>query len=575
MTPDLVIRGGTVVDGSGRPPFEADVVVHGERVVALGRHAGPAAEVIDARGLIVTPGFIDVHTHLDAQVTWDPMANPVAQHGTTSVVVGNCGVGFAPCRPADRDYLMFLMEGVEDIPQAALKLGMAWQWETFGEYLGSLERRALGVNVGAHLTHAPLRVHAMGERGAQDVPPSDTELAVMQAAVRDAILAGALGFSTGRTTMHRTPAGDAVPGTFADQRELRALAAPLSELGAGILQIIPYGAGGEDADGFAREIVWLAPFARALGRPVSVGLTAPTRYPDRWAEALSAIERANAGGARIVPQVAPRCIGILMHCAGNMSPLFLFPAAGDLLGRPLDELRAALRDPTLRARLAESFDPGGELLAGMARVEHVFRLDADGVASYDTSPARSVAGRARARGVSPATEILDTLVASDLNGFLLIAVYNADMESTRTMLVHPASLPGLGDAGAHTGQTCDIGVATFILAHWVRDRQALPLETAVRKLSFDQALTWGIPGRGLVRPGWFADLNVIDLDALDLRLPELRHDLPGGAPNLSQRARGYRTTIVNGRVLLRDGVHTGALPGRILRNDVAAARLGT
>src|SRR5262245_43943621 len=303
MTPDLVIRGGTVVDGSGRPPFEADVVIHGDRIVAIGRHTGPATEVLDARGLLVTPGFIDVHTHLDAQITWDPLGAPVTQHGTTSVVVGNCGVGFAPCRPADRDYLMFLMEGVEDIPQAALKQGMVWQWESFADYLGSLARQSLGINVGAHLTHAPLRIHTMGERGALDVAPSDAELGAMQAAVREALTSGALGFSTGRTTMHRTPAGDAVPGTFADERELRALAAPLAELGAGILQVIPYGGGGEDGDGFARELGWMAPLARSIGRPVSVGLTAPTRYPDRWREALEGVERANATGARIIPQV--------------------------------------------------------------------------------------------------------------------------------------------------------------------------------------------------------------------------------------------------------------------------------
>jgi len=570
MRADLVIKGGTVVDGSGRPPFEADVVIAGDRIAALGRWDGAAGEVIDARGRIVTPGFIDIHTHLDAQLTWDPLGAPASSHGVTSVVVGNCGVGFAPCREADRDYLMFLMEGVEDIPRAALKEGMRWGWESFPDYLRFLDAQPLGMNVGAHLTHAPLRVFAMGERGATDAPPTGAELAVMQQAVRDAIAAGALGFSTGRTTMHRTPAGDPVPGTFADRRELDALVAPLAELGAGVLQVIPYGSAGEAADGFARDMEWMAPVARAIGRPVSVGIAAPRKYPEEWRHALAAIVDATRTGARIVPQVAPRSIGMLLGF-GVLSPLLLFPEAGDLLERPLDEVRAALRQPAVRARLAASFDPSGEILAGLASTSEVFPLERDGVTEYETTRARSVAAEAERRGVSAGEVILDAMVASDLRGLLLVALYNADMDAAREMITHPLTVPGLGDAGAHTSQTCDVGVGTFLLAYWVRHRRALSLEAAIRKLTFEQALTWGIPRRGLLRPGWFADVNVIDLAALDLVRPEIRHDLPGGAPNLSQRAHGYTATIVNGQMLMRDGVHGGALPGRVLRNETVAA----
>ena len=570
MTPDLVLRGGTIVDGSGRPPYEADVMVHGDRIVAVGRHSGAAGDVIDARGKLVTPGFIDIHTHLDAQITWDPIGAPLSSHGVTSAVVGNCGVGFAPCKPADRDYLMFLMEGVEDIPQASMRAGMPWRWESFGEYLRFLDGQPLGMNIGAHVTHAPVRIYAMGERGALDTPASDAELATMQAAVRDALVAGALGFSTGRTTMHRTPAGDAVPGTFADRRELDALIAPLAELGAGIWQILPYGGGGEDADGFGRDLELLTPLARRLGRPVSIALTAPRRYPDHWQDSLARVTAAIATGARFIPQVATRCIGVLLSMGSNMSPLFLFPEAGDLLGRPLDEVRTALHDPAVRQRIAASLDPSGELLAGMATVENLFLLDRAGVGSYDTSAARSVVGLARQRGLSVGEVVLDALLASDFRCLLMLALYNADMATSRTLITHPLTLPGLGDAGAHTSQTCDVGVGTFTLAYWVRDQQAMALETAIRKLTFDQALAWGIPQRGLVRSGWKADLNVIDLAALDLELPELRHDLPGGAPNLSQRARGYVATIVNGKISMRDGQHTGAFAGRVLRNEVAA-----
>ena len=281
--PNLVIKGGTVVDGSGRPPFEADVVVHDDRIAAVGRHDGPAGEVIDARGCLVTPGFVDVHTHLDAQLTWDPAASLITRHGITTAIVGNCGVGFAPCRPADRDYLMFLMEGVEDIPRSAMAAGMRWEWESFGDYLDALGRRGLGPNVGAYVGHSALRVFSMGERAATEEAPTNTELATMRAAVDEAIAAGALGVSTGRTTMHRTPAGDPVPGTFADRRELEALVEPLGRRGAGVFQVVPYGAAGEAADGFARDFDDLVAIARNAGRPAQHGADAGPAVPRRLA----------------------------------------------------------------------------------------------------------------------------------------------------------------------------------------------------------------------------------------------------------------------------------------------------
>ncbi len=572
MRPDLVLAGGTVVDGSGRPPFDADVVVHGDRIVAVGRHQGDAGEVIDARGLVVTPGFVDVHTHLDAQITWDPLGDPACFHGITSVVVGNCGVGFAPCRPADRDYLMFLMEGVEDVPRSAMAAGMQWRWETFGQYLDALGTSPLGLNVGGYVAHAPLRVWAMGERGATDAPASDAELATMRQAVDEAIAAGALGVSSGRTTMHRTPAGDPVPGTFADRRELAALVEPLARRGTGVFELVPYGAAGEAAEGFARDLPDLVWLAQQSGRPMSVLLTQARQYPDVWRDSLARIEAAAAGGTRIVAQVAPRSIGLLLGFGGLLSPLLLFPAAGELLDQPEDAVRAALRDPAVRARLVASLPADGEIMAGMASLERLFLLDGDGVMAYETDAARSVAGLARARGTQPGAVILDALVESNLRRLLLIALYNWDLDAVRTMLAHPLTLPALGDVGAHTSQTCDVGVPTFTLAYWVRHRGLLPLETAVRRLTFDPATVWGIPGRGLVRAGWHADLNLIDLERLDLELPEVHHDLPGGAPNLSQKSRGVRATIVNGRVTMRDGVHTGALAGRVLRNEAVAAR---
>jgi N-acyl-D-aspartate/D-glutamate deacylase len=361
-----------------------------------------------------------------------------------------------------------------------------------------------------------------------------------------------------------------VPGTFADRRELAALADPLGSRGAGVFQAVPFGAAGEAAQGFARDLDDLVWIGRRTGRPVSVALTQARQYPDEWQDSLARVTAATREGVRIVPQVAPRAIGILLSLE-TLSPLLLFPAAGDLLGAPAEVVRAHLKDSGMRARLAASLDPDGEIMAGLASLDRLFVLESPGVLSYETTRARSVIGRAAARGVSPGEVILEALVASDLRALFLIAIYNWDLDVARHLLCDPRTVPGLGDAGAHTSQTCDFGVPTFLLAYWVRHRGALALETAVRKLTFEPASLWGLRERGLVQRGWFADLNVIDLDALDLGPVEVRHDLPGGAVNLSQGARGYRATIVNGRVLMRDGVATEALPGRVLRGEGATS----
>ncbi len=569
MQADLVIRGGTVVDGSGAAAFQADVVVQGDRIAAVGRHRGGARELIDARGKLVTPGFVDIHTHLDAQITWDPLGAPSNQHGVTSAIVGNCGVGFAPCRPADRDYLMFLMEGVEDVPRAAMKAGLRWDWETFPEYLQALERRPLGINVGAHISHAPLRIYAMGERGARDAAASDAELEAMRRCILEGLRAGALGVATGRTTLHRTPAGDPVPGTFADRRELEALAGALSEFGTGVLEMVPLGAAGEDPEGFAKDYAWMLPVALASGRPISVGLTQELAHPEVWRDSLGRAEAAAARGARILPQVAARSIGILLGFGVSLSPLVLFPAGAELLARPPSEQRLALRSPELRGKLLESARrSSGGVFGGMATVDHVFPLRGDGVLAYETPPEKSLRGRAEREGRHWGEIALDHLLASDLEGFFLLPLFNFDLEAAAAMLEHPLTTIGLGDSGAHAGQTCDSGFPTFVLAYWVRERRRLSLERAVRKLSFEPAHLWGLHDRGLLRRGAKADLNVIDLGRLDLEAPEVRHDYPGGAAHLSQSARGYEATIVNGEVLMREGRPTGARPGRVLRNEL-------
>jgi len=567
VKPDLVIRGGAIVDGTGAPPVEGDVAIEGDRIAAVGRVAESGREEIDARGLLVTPGFVDVHTHLDAQITWDPLGAPSNLHGVTSIVVGNCGVGFAPCKPKDRDYLMFLMEGVEDIPQAAMRAGLRWNWETFPEYLDALAAQPLGLNVGAHLSHAPLRIYAMGERGATDAVPSDTELAFMRLAVCEALRAGALGFATGRTTMHRTPSWDPVPGTFAAQHELEALAGALAEENVGVFELVPYGGAGEDATGTAKEFDWMTPLARDTNRPFSLALVQNLNYPDAWRQALALAEDAARRGAHVAPQVAVRAVGVLMGFGVAINPLAIYPAAADLLALPRDAAIARLRDPAVRTRLLESVaEHSGTILGGMATLDHVFPLDRDGVGAYVTTPERSVVALAAQRGVPPLALMLDHLVEHDGRSFFLVPLFNPDLEAAGAMLQHPLTTIGLGDSGAHTTQTSDASYPTFALAYWVRERRLMPLERMVHKLTGELAAMWGIAGRGVLRRGAFADLNVIDLARLDLRLPEVRHDLPAGAAHLHQGATGYAATVVNGQVLMRDGVHTGAHPGVVLRN---------
>ena len=572
MKADLVIRGGTIVDGSGGPAYTADIAIVGDRIAAIGKHTGPAADEIDARGKVVTPGFVDVHTHLDAQLTWDPLGSPSNQHGVTSAVVGNCGVGFAPCKPADRDYLMFLMEGVEDIPRAAMKEGIEWGWETFPEYLQCLSKMPLGLNVGAHISHAPLRIFAMGEKGATDAPASDDELAIMHDAVIGAMRAGALGFATGRTTMHRTPTWDPVPGTFANRRELDTIARALADYGSGVFELVPLGAAGEDAAGFDKDYEWMLPLALESARPISFGLIQNLAYPEVWKGILDKVERASEKGARIVPQVAVRSVGILMGLGTSISPLTMFPAGFDLIPKPVDEQLAALRDPAFRAQAVESMRGStGDILGGMATLKHVFPLTGRGVRAYETDPERSLVAIAERTGKPVAEIVIDHLLDTQGKGFFLVPLFNPDLDAAGAMLSHPLTGIGLGDSGAHTSQTCDASYSTFLLAYWVRERKLFGIERAVRKLAFDPALMWGLRDRGLLRHGAYADLNVIDLDRLDVTMPELRHEFPAGAPHLTQGSVGYDATVVNGKVLMRGGKHTGALPGTVLRNELYRA----
>jgi N-acyl-D-aspartate/D-glutamate deacylase len=565
MAHDVVITGGTVVDGTGAPTRRADVAVDGDRIAAIGEvDPTDAGRLIDAEGCLVTPGFVDIHTHLDAQLAWDPAATSSCWHGVTSVVLGNCGVTFAPCKPEDREFLAEMMESVEDIPKASILDGLPWDWESYGEYLATLDRLPKGVNVGGMVGHCAVRVHAMGERSLQEEPADAADVAAMTALVDDAVAAGALGFSTSRTLLHRVPDGRPVPGTWAAPEELLAFGEVMGARGRGVFESAPR-LGERDDDGYPNtraEIAWMGRLSRETGRPVTFGLAHSFRRPDLYRRVLDFVHEENDAGAHIRPQTTARGIGLLFGLA-HTTPFDGAPAWRELRGLGLDEKLAALRDPARRGRLVEEARdrPSAEQLAG-------FYVLGPGSPDYDHDPARTLPAVAGARGTSPVEAFIDLALESDGRVLLNLPFLNQDLGAVDEMLADPTVVMGLADAGAHVGQIMDSSQPTFFLRTWVRDRGVLPVEDAVRRLTSDTAELFGIADRGVLRVGAYADVNVIDLDHLVLDLPEYVHDFPGGAGRYVQRASGYRATLVNGVVSLTDGEHTGAHPGVVLRSGV-------
>lgn len=562
MTYDLVIRNGILVDGTGSPARSADVGIEGDRVVAVGRVDEPARRTIDAGGRLVTPGFVDLHTHLDAQLAWDPLGTSSCWHGVTTVVLGNCGVTFAPVRPGEHTWLAALMESVEDIPAAAILDGLPWDWHTYGEFLDSLGRRPLAVNAGGYVGHCALRWYAMGERSLDpDATPTPEELGVMVRMVDDAIGAGALGFSTSRTLRHRVPDGRYVPGTFAASDELAALVAPLARHRRGVVGVSPrFDGEGSAVEKVETELAWITELALSSGRPVTFNLTQTTEQGDHWRRAIELAEAANRAGATVRPQTTPRGIGVLFRL-DHHTPFDAGPAWRALRGEPVAAKLAAFRDPTRRARL----EAEAEGRPDRAFCERLFVLT-PGAVRYDPDPDRSLAAEANRRGCSPVAAYIDLCLEHDGEVVLSWPILNHDFACIAEMLTNPTVLLGLADAGAHVGQIMDASQPTFLLSWWVRERGLLGIEEAVRRLTSDTASFAGIAGRGVVRPGAHADLNVIDLDGLSLDLPRYVHDLPGGAGRFVQRAAGYHCTVVNGVVTFLDGEHTGELPGRVVRS---------
>ena len=564
MAYDLVIEGGTIVDGTGRAPFRGDVAVRDDRIVAVGKvdDDGPATRTIDASGRMVTPGFVDVHTHLDAQLAWDPTATSSCWHGVTSVVLGNCGVTFAPCKPDDRAYLAEMMESVEDIPAASILDGLSWDWETYGEYLDELDRLPKGVNVGGMVGHCAVRQWTMGERGLDQEPASADDIAAMVELVDEAIAAGALGFSTSRTMLHRVPDGRAVPGTYAQPEELLAIAGVLGRRRQGTFEVAPRL--GEDVGGDLEttrgEVAWMAEVNRATGRPVTFGLAQTDLLPELHTRVLGFVDEALAAGARLRPQTTARAIGILFGLS-HRTPFDGTPAWRALHDLDLAGRLGVLADDDRRAQLVQAAtdQPTGLPL------EALFLVGTE-AASYDYSPADSLAAHAERAGESGVEAFIRLTRESEGRALLSFPFLNQRMDAVETLLHHPQMMLGLGDSGAHVGQIMDASLPTFFLSHWVRDRRSFSLEDAVRRLTSDTAAVFGIENRGVVREGAFADLNVFDLEALHLPLPEYVHDFPGGAGRFVQRSAGYDATIVNGRVFMEDGEPTGELAGTLLRS---------
>ncbi|SEP10824.1 N-acyl-D-amino-acid deacylase family protein [Trujillonella endophytica] len=563
---DVVVRGGEVVDGTGAAPRRADVAIDGDRVTEVGEVAGRGRRELDASGRLVTPGFVDVHTHLDAQLFWDAAATPSCYHGVTTVVLGNCGVTFAPVRPGQETYLAGMMESVEDIPADTIMAGLDWGWETYGDYLRALGGRALGVNAGGLIGHSALRHYVMGERGIDEAPATADDVAAMTRVVAEAMDAGALGFSTSRTFLHTVPDGRAIPGTYADTAELSAIAGVLAERRRGTFQVVPRLG---ERDGTTRqnsvaEMAWMEEVGRASGRPVAFSIMQSDRRPDLWSWVMDEVAAARGRGADLRPMTAVRGSAIVYGLAGR-TPWDALPAWAELMARPVPERLAAVRDEACRRRLVEEAEAPIELSGPLAPKDPAkIYLMPPGSAAYDVSAGNSLAAEAARRGVGAAEALLLFLAETDGLGLLYYPVLNQDLAAVEEMITNPDVVIGVADAGAHVALTMDAGNSTFFLRHWVREKGTFEIGPAIRKLTSEAAALFGLAGRGVLAPGAYADVNVLDLDRLDMDIPAMVDDLPLGAGRYVQRARGYDYTLVNGAVLIDHDEVTGERAGRVV-----------
>jgi N-acyl-D-aspartate/D-glutamate deacylase len=571
MAYDLVVKNGVVIDGSGLPRFRADVGVRDGRIASIGRIRESAREVIDAEGRVVAPGFIDGHTHMDAQIFWDPLGTCSCWHGITTVVMGNCGFTLAPCADKDKHLVMRNLERAEDISADAMNVGIEWSWTTYREYLDTLERLPKGINYSGYVGHSALRTYVMGER-AFDSPATEDDLRAMEAELKDALQAGAIGFTTSRSPSHETPDRRPVASRVAEWSEVRRLVGAMGELNAGIFEIAGENVDRtKDADPSKRRDYHtrLRDLAVESGRPITFGLFSRKDAPGVYKDYVKLLDETAAAGGRMFAQVHSRSLSAVLSFR-TQTPFDKMPVWKEIRALPLAEQKLKFRDPALRPKLVE---------AAKARFEGAPRGTEARPAVFDWlfvmervhGPHRSVAEIARERGCDPVEAMIDLGVESDFNVFFLQPIANEDQDIALELMRLPRAVVTFSDSGAHVSQLMDSSLQTHLLAHWVRERQAFTLEQAVRMLTLVPATQWGFAERGLIREGMAADLVVFDPDTIAAELPQVVHDLPAGAKRLTQRCRGIAATVVNGEVLLRDGQHTGALPGRLLRGPLARA----
>jgi N-acyl-D-amino-acid deacylase len=563
---DLCVRNGTIVDGLGGEPYVGDVAVADGVIAAVGSVDGDATREIDATGLLVTPGFIDLHTHYDGQAIWSDRMTPSSAHGVTTAVMGNCGVGFAPCRAADHDTLVDVMAGVEDIPGVVMVDGLPWDWETFPEYLNALEAGRRDIDVAAYLPHSPLRVYVMGQRGADREPATDEDLAKMRALAKEAVEVGALGFASSRFAFHKTAGGAAIPSYDAGRDELAAITAGIADAGGGLVQFIPDLATG----GYETVLHQVFDVAGEAGLPVTFTLTTGNSGEPIWPAAINLVEKYNADGATITAQMFPRPIGLVIGLELSGNPFVMYPSYLEIADLPLAERVAEMRRPEVRARiLADRPTVQSHPLMFLAQAWNwIFPLTDE--PDYEPDASTSIAARAAARGVTPMEEAYDRLLDEEGHAMLLVAMGNYENNSLDTvgnLIRRDDVVLGLGDGGAHYGMICDASYPTFLLAHWARDRAAgrLSVADAVRMITTVPARVAGLADRGRIALGYKADLNVIDHAALRLHKPVITHDLPAGGRRLDQTADGYIATVVSGEVIAENGLPTTARPGRLVR----------
>lgn len=566
MTYDLVIRGGTVVDGLGGAPFTGDVAVRGGVIVSVGTVDAAGAREIDATGLLVTPGFVDLHTHYDGQAIWSDRLTPSSAHGVTTAVMGNCGVGFAPCRPADHDVLVDVMAGVEDIPGVVMVDGLPWHWETFPEFLDALDAGARDIDVAAFLPHSPLRVYVMGRRGVDREPAGPEDLAMMRKLAAEAVQAGALGFASSRFTLHKTESGRPIPSYDADRAEIEAIARGVDDAGGGLIQFVPDLVAGD----YEPVLQTVFDVAADVGLPVTFTLAIGNAGDPFFLDALRMVEKANSNGGHISAQIFPRPIGLMLGLELSGNPFVMYPSYREIVALPLAERVAQMRKPEVRERILNDKpeSDGHPLMFAAQAWNYMFPLGEP--PNYEPSPSDSIGARAQARGVSPLEEAYDRLLDDDGHAMLLVTLANfrdGSLDTVAELIRRDDVVLGLGDGGAHYGMICDASFPTYMLTHWVRDRATgrLSVQDAVRELTSVPARVAGLADRGRIAVGYKADLNVIDADALTLHKPVIVNDLPAGGRRLDQTADGYVATIVSGEVIAENGQPTAARPGKLIR----------